>query len=337
MLFGMTYIYGAAGSTSLPAIAELAARPESMLALHLDAVLVPALIMVLAGIGFKLAIVPFHHWSPDAYQGAPTPVTAFLSVGPKVAGIAVLLRLLTTVFPEPALSGQWVALIAALAVVTMLVGNIGALAQRNVKRLMAYSSIAQAGYMLIGLAAWAGGALEGFSPLGAVLVYVIAYVFTNLGAFAVIIAVDRATGSSDVSAFDGLARRAPFLALALTVFFLSLIGIPPLAGFIGKFAVFGVAVTANQTVVAIVGVLTGVVAATYYFRVVAAMYFSPAPEAAPPVRPSGWEAFAVAGALAMTLMIGLFPGLVLGASRDAAAVLAPLAEHVAQTEDEAHP
>jgi len=332
MLFGLTYLYGVAGTTSLPAIAALIARPETTLVAHLDAVIVPALILVLAGVGFKLAIVPFHHWSPDAYQGAPTPVTAFLSVGPKVAGIAVLLRLLTTVFEQPVLSGRWLGLIAALAAATMLVGNIGALTQRNVKRLMAYSSIAQAGYMLIGLAAWAGGSLAGFSPLGAVLLYVLAYVFTNLGAFAVIIAVDHATGSSDITAFDGLAKRAPFLAAALSVFFLSLIGIPPLAGFVGKFAVFGAAVTANLTVLAIIGVLTGVVATAYYFRVVAAMYFRAPPDGAAAIRISGTGAFAVGLALAMTFIVGLLPETFMAMSTDAAAVLAPLTEPLAEVD-----
>lgn len=332
MLFGLTYLYGVAGTTSLPAIAALVARPEFALVTHLDAVIVPALILVLAGVGFKLAIVPFHHWSPDAYQGAPTPVTAFLSVGPKVAGIAILLRLLTTVFEQPVLSGRWLGLIAALAAITMVVGNIGALTQRNVKRLMAYSSIAQAGYMLIGLAAWAGGSLDGFSPLGSVLIYILAYVFTNLGAFAVIIAVDHAMGSSDISAFDGLARRSPFLAASLTVFFLSLIGIPPLAGFVGKFAVFGAAVTANLTGLAIVGVLTGVVAAAYYFRVVAAMYFKPAADEAPAMRVSPSTSFAVGLALAMTVLIGVFAEPFLGYSVDAAAALAPLSGVIAEIE-----
>lgn len=331
MLFGLTYLYGATGTTSLPAIAATVSQPATMMVAGLDSVIVPALILVMAGIGFKLALVPFHHWSPDAYQGAPTPVTAFLSVGPKVAGIALLLRFLTTVFGQPALSAHWLALIGGLAALTMIVGNVGALTQRNVKRLMAYSSIAQAGYMVIGLAAWAGGSLAGFSPLGSVLIYVLAYVFTNLGAFAVIIAVDHATGSSDLSAFDGLARRAPLPAAALTLFFLSLIGIPPLAGFVGKFAVFASAVTANLTALAVLGVLTGVVAAAYYFRVVAAMYFRPAPDGAPPVRVSPSGSFAIGLALAMTLLIGLFAEPFLGYSRDAAGVLVPPVEHVAET------
>lgn len=326
MLFGLTYLYGIAGTTSLPALAEIVARPESELARGLDALILPALMFVLAGIGFKIALVPFHQWSPEAYEGAPTPVTSFLSVGPKAAGFAVLIRLFATVHGSESIGGTWLGILAVIAGVTMVVGNLAALRQTNVKRLLAYSSIAQAGYMLVGLAAFFGAGLDGIDALGSVMYYILAYVFTNLGAFAVVIAVEHATGSSEVSAFDGLARRSPILALALVLLFLSLLGIPPLSGFFAKFAVFSAAVTAGMTGLAIVGVLTGVIAAAYYFSVVKAMYFNPPPEGSAAFRPAPTLNFVVVLALVMTFVIGIGVQPFLDFANAAAAVVLPAAE-----------
>jgi len=339
MLFGMTFLYGAAGTTVLadptgmaPAsltIAKVTGDSAHVMTAGLSSVLLPGLLLVMAGIGFKIALVPYHQWSPDAYQGAPTPITAFLSVGPKAAGFAVLLRLMLSAFGEPALAASWMGGLAALAVLTMVLGNVAALTQDNVKRMMAYSSIAQAGYMMIGLVAMGGGKLAGVDPVGAVLVYILAYVFTNLGAFAVIVAVDDATGSSDIEAFGGLMHRAPILAVALAVFFLSLVGIPPLGGFIGKFAVFGAAVAGGQVGLALIGVLTGVVSVGYYFRVMKVAFFAPAPEGASPIRPAPGLMLVIPVALVMTLVIGLWPGPFLDLANQAARVIAPLAEAVA--------
>lgn len=336
MLFGMSLLYGATGTTSLvdPAgatrtIAAVAADPERLMVNGLGGLLLPALAMVVAGIGFKIALVPFHQWSPDAYQGAPTPITAFLSVGPKAAGFAVLLRLMLSTFGGAELAPSWLGLLAALAAVTMIVGNLGALTQTDVKRMMAYSSIAQAGYMLLGLVALGGGMLEGIEPVGAVLVYILAYLFTNLGAFAVIIAVDHATGSSDVGSYAGLMKRSPFLAVALAVFFLSLVGIPPLAGFIGKFAVFSAAVTGGQAMLAVVGVLTGVISVGYYFRVMREAFFTAPPEGAGAIRLASPLRLVVVVALVMTFAIGLMPTPFIQLANQAAQVIAPVAEAMA--------
>jgi proton-translocating NADH-quinone oxidoreductase chain N len=329
MLFGLSLLFGVTGQTSLPAIGRIASDPQSLLVTQITTVALPALVLILAGIGFKIALVPFHQWSPDAYQGAPTPVTAFLSIGPKAAGFAVMLRLLTTAFSSPEFAPSGYAILAGIALLTMLLGNITALLQTNVKRMMAYSSIAQAGYMLIGVVSFGGAMLAGISPLGSVLIYILAYLFTNMGAFAAIIAVDHATGSSELPAYAGLIRRAPFLAVSLFIFFLSLVGIPPLAGFIGKFAVFSAAVTSGQTMLAVVGVLTGVIAVGYYFRVVKEMFFGQAPEDAAPLRTSGALRFVVVVALVMSFAIFLFAGSFLELANTAAAALQPLAETVA--------
>ncbi len=334
MIFGMTYLYGISGSTALPVIADAVRSPDNLLVKGMASLIVPALLMVLAGLGFKIALVPFHQWAPDAYEGAPTPVTSFLSVGPKAAGIAVLLRLFVGAFDAPLVSAQWVGLIGALAGVTMVVGNLAALGQTDVKRLMAYSSIAQAGYMLVGVAAFGGRSMGDLTALGAVLLYVLAYLFTNVGLFACIIAVDHVTNDSHIDAFDGLMRRAPMLAVPMVVFFLSLVGIPPLAGFVGKFAVFGAAVTSNHTMLAVVGVLTGVIAAVYYFRVVRAMFFRPAPDTAAAIRVAPSVSFVIWACLVMTLAIGLLPGAFVRVAKDAAAVLG--ATSAATTVDAGH-
>jgi len=321
MIFGLTYLYGATGTTSLPLIGEAVRSPNNLLIKDLSGVVIPALLLVLAGLGFKIALVPFHQWAPDAYEGAPTPVTSFLSVGPKAAGMAVLLRMFFSAFDAPLLTPHWIGLLGLLAGATMVLGNLAALGQTDIKRLMAYSSIAQAGYMLVGVASFGGQTIGDMTALGAVLLYILAYIFTNIGLFACIIAVDHATSDSRVDAFDGLMRRAPLLAVAMVVFFLSLVGVPPLAGFVGKFAVFGAAVTTNHTTLAILGVLTGVIAAMYYFRVVQAMFFRPAAEGAAPIRVSPSASFVIWACLAMTLAIGVLPGAFVRVAKDAAAVI----------------
>jgi proton-translocating NADH-quinone oxidoreductase chain N len=328
MLYGLALLYGAAGSTALPAVAAYLASPDSLMVAGIANLAIPALLLVLVGVGFKIAIVPFHQWSPDAYEGAPTPVTAFLSVGPKAAGFAVLIRLLVTAFDVPALVAGWAGVLAILAILTMVVGNLAALTQSNVKRLMAYSSIAQAGYMLVGVAVAGGITIEatlrlGISPLGSVLVFILSYLFTNLGAFAIIIGVDHASGSAELSAFSGLMKRSPFLAVAMFVFLLSLIGIPPFSGFVGKFAVFGSAVSAGQSLLALVGVLTGVVSVGYYFRIIKEMFLGEVPAGAGPLRVAPGLMFAVVVGLVMTLAIGLFAGPFIEVSNAAAASLGP--------------
>lgn len=233
-----------------------------------------ALLFSLVGFGYKIAAVPFHMWCPDVYQGAPTPFVAFLSVGPKAAGFAALLRFLLMGFGSPAdapAAGAlpWPALIGILAIATMTLGNLVAIAQENVKRLLAYSSIAHAGYMLMAVAVGSEAAVR------AVMLYLPIYLFMNMGAFLAVMAVRAQTGSESIGAYRGLGSRSPWLALSLAVFLFSLTGLPPLAGFIGKFYLFAALVKTGETlyyVIAILGVLNSVVSLYYYVRIVRAMY-----------------------------------------------------------------
>jgi proton-translocating NADH-quinone oxidoreductase chain N len=284
MLYGFSLLYGATGSADLAGIGS--ALASGAVATHW--LIYPATILALTGLGFKIALAPFHQWAPDAYEGAPTPVTAFLSVGPKAAGFAVLMRVLLTALPD--FQVDWVAVLAGVAMVTMLVGNLVALWQTNLKRLLAYSSIAQAGYMLIGLAALAPEARSWTTGLNGVLLYLLAYLFTNLGAFAVVIAVENRTGSADLPAFAGLMRRNPFLAVAMFVFLLSLIGIPPTAGFVGKLFVFGAAIQRQMILLAVVGIVNSVISVYYYFGIMREMFFRDGGEAQPltVARPLRW-------------------------------------------------
>jgi proton-translocating NADH-quinone oxidoreductase chain N len=325
MLYGFSLLYGATSTTSLPAIGALLGDPESLLVSQVWVIVVPALIFILVGVAFKIALVPFHQWSPDAYHGAPTPVTSFLSVGPKLAGFAVLLRLLMTAFSVEAYSSQWAATAAGIAVITMVFGNIAALRQKNVKRMMAYSSIAQAGFILVAVAALGSGTVTSGQAIAAVLVFLLAYLFTNLGAFAVIIGFEDATGSSEIDDYAGLMKRSPLLAVSLAVFFLSLVGIPPLAGFIGKFSVFSAAIAGGQIFVAVVGVLAGVVSVGYYFRVVRQMFFVSGQddEETTALRVAPLLKLVVVVSLVMVFLIGLYADPFLTFTRQAAETLVP--------------
>ncbi|MBI4674963.1 MAG: NADH-quinone oxidoreductase subunit N [Chloroflexi bacterium] len=299
MLYGMSLFYGATASLNLGEIGRVITADTNYEVLALFATG-----LMLAGIGFKISLVPFHQWAPDAYEGAPTPVTAFLSVGPKVAGFAVLLRLVLQVIVV--YKADWVALFALIAVLTMTLGNVVALAESNVKRLLAYSSIAQAGYMLVGMAAisFSGNPLDG---VNGVLIYVAAYLFTNLGAFLVVIAIENKTGAVDISQYGGMIQRAPGLAALMVFFMLSLAGIPPTAGFIGKFFVFGAAINAGLGWLAAVGVINSVISVFYYFRIVRPMFFDEAPADAPRVTSDRWLQVGLVVAALMTLLILFFP------------------------------
>ena len=260
LLYGMSLLYGATGTTRLDGIAEaLAGQDRSLL-------LAAALILLAAGMGFKIAAVPFHMWAPDVYEGAPTPVTAFLSVGSKAASFAMLLR----IFVEGlgALTPDWQVIFAFLAVVTMTVGNIAAITQSNMKRMLAYSSIAHAGYILIGVVA----ATE--RGVVAALVYLWVYLFMQLGAFAVITMLRRRDVAGDeLKDLSGLFARAPAAAVAMLLFMLSLGGIPPTAGFMGKVWVFGAAIDQGFVWLAVVGVVNSAISLYYYLRVVVFMFF----------------------------------------------------------------
>ncbi|HEX9187305.1 MAG TPA: NADH-quinone oxidoreductase subunit N [Vicinamibacteria bacterium] len=311
-LYGIALLYGVSGSTSL-------ARVESSLGVlapssSLLAVLGAALLLV--GFGFKVASVPFHMWAPDVYEGAPTPATAFMSAGVKAAAFGALLRVFDSALP--ALAPRWQPLVAVLAIATMVVGNLAALAQPNLKRMLAYSSIAHAGYLLAALVA--APALAG----EAMLFYLVAYAAVNLGAFGTVAALAR-DGREPLALGDvaGLAQRRPALALALAVFLVSLTGIPVTAGFVGKFYLFTAAVSIGPTgvLLALVGVLMSVVSAGYYLRVVVAMYMSE------PAGEDRWaalspaSAFALAVCAALTVLLGVWPAPLLALARLAAGSL----------------
>jgi NADH-quinone oxidoreductase subunit N len=271
MLYGLTILYGLTGTTKL---AAMRAALGSGAAEENFAMLLIATILTLAGFGFKTAAVPFHFWCPDVYTGAPTPVTAFLSVAPKAAGFAILIRFFFTGLSVPSAdAGSWTTfggldwrlLTLVVSIVTMTLGNIAALRQNNMKRLLAYSSIAHAGYIFMGVVVLTSQGLQ------SVLIYLITYIFMNLGAFFVVIEIFNRTGSFDLEDYRGLYRRSPFLSVAMAVFMLSLMGIPPFAGFFGKLYVFGAAVNADLAWYAVVGALNSVVSVYYYARVIKTM------------------------------------------------------------------
>ncbi|HET9851999.1 MAG TPA: NADH-quinone oxidoreductase subunit N [Candidatus Limnocylindrales bacterium] len=308
-LFGLAFTWGTTGTTSIAGVREALAGLASG-----GSAVAPALVLGLGfmttGVAFKIAAVPFHYWTPDAYQGSPTPVTGYLSVGPKVGAFALILRLFVEALGP--LKTDWLPVIVILAVLTMTLGNLVALTQTNVKRMLAYSSIAHTGYMLVGLAAFAAGSLAGLTGL---LYYGAAYAAMNLGAFAVVAAIQRRAGvTSGLDNFAGLIRREPWLAALMTLFLLSLVGIPPLAGFFAKVYVIRAAIEAGEmgspalTVLAVITVLNAAVAAFYYLRIVVYMFMreSKSDEPAPAHGRLTWGGLAVASVL--TILIGLLPG-----------------------------
>ncbi|MBI4343351.1 MAG: NADH-quinone oxidoreductase subunit N [Candidatus Omnitrophica bacterium] len=306
MLFGISLLFGLTGTLDF---AQLLAACRALSAGAFGALLM-ASALLLAGLAFKISMVPFHFWTPDAYEGAPIPVAAMLSVGPKAAGMAMLLRLVIALTPA------WDALqplLVVLTVATMTLGNLVALAQSNIKRLLAYSTIAQVGYVLIGFV------VNSQVGLVALLVYLAAYLFMNLGIFACAIAVVNATGSESLDAFRGLAARAPALALWCAVFLLSLAGIPPLLGFLGKFLIFGSAIAADQLWLALAGILNSAVALYYYVNLIRLMYLVE-PQSASPIRPAWPLRVAVGVCGAGTLLLGIFPSALIGWARGSAFV-----------------
>ncbi|MBF0544468.1 MAG: NADH-quinone oxidoreductase subunit N [Candidatus Riflebacteria bacterium] len=261
MLFGMSYVYGLSGTTNLITIGGMLAAGT----LQMQPLFTLGAVFILAGFCFKGGLAPFHFWAPDAYEGAPAPVTAILSVGPKCAAFAIFGRIFYTVFPDFALLHPY--LISLIGILTMTIGNTAAIWQTDIKRLFAYSSIAQAGYIFIGIAA---GSKFGFPGM---LFYLMAYIFMNLGVFSVIVLMVNKTGSSKISTYAGLARTNPFLALSFLVFVLALVGIPPTSGFLGKYFLFLGALQTKFYALALFGVLNSVISIFYYFEIVKLMYF----------------------------------------------------------------
>ena len=300
LLYGIALIYGGTGSTSYQVIRELALLRGSIQTTTLI-----GLGLLLVGFGFKVALVPFHSWAPDVYEGAPTPVTAFMAVGPKAAGFAALIRILLQAFPF--LAQDWGSILWLLSILTMTLGNVVAVLQTNIKRMLAYSAIAHAGYVLVGIVA---GRPEGFS---AVLFYLVVYTVMNLLAFSVVLSFSR-EGDLHVHLADyaGLARRAPFAAAVLSLALISLAGIPLTGGFMGKFYLFSAAIQKGYLGLAIIGVLNSVVSVFYYFRIMVYMYMREPGEESPEPEAVSWpvRAIMVLGAIAV-LFLGIFPAPVL--------------------------
>ncbi|MBP1705702.1 MAG: proton-translocating NADH-quinone oxidoreductase, chain [Chloroflexi bacterium] len=303
-LFGLAFTWGLTGTTRIAGVAGVLADIVAGEAV-LPAGLAIGLALLTTGVAFKIAAVPFHYWTPDAYQGSPTPVTGYLSVGPKIGAFVLILRLFAESLGP--LAGEWLIVVYVLAAVTMTLGNLVALTQDNVKRMLAYSSIAHTGYMLVGLAAYADGQQEG---LEGILFYAAAYAAMNLGAFAVIVALQRRPGvTSRLETFSGLGRRDPWLGGLMAVFLLSLTGIPPTAGFVGKAMVILAAVQGGGwlSLLAVIAVLNAAVAAFYYLRVIAYMYMREPPGEPAPISRAGALWLGLAGTAAVTVVLGLFP------------------------------
>jgi NADH-quinone oxidoreductase subunit N len=294
LLYGIALLYGATGTTNMDRLAAAVASAPG------DPLVVIGLGLLMVGFGFKISSVPFHMWAPDVYQGAPTSVTALIATGSKAAVFAALIRFVVAGLRPDATN--WTAVLWVLAVLTMTVGNVVAIAQSNLKRMLAYSSVAHVGYMLIGLV------VGGTAGASAILFYLLAYSFTTVGTFGVITLCER-TGEEAVEVRDyaGLARRHPLLALALALFLLSLVGIPPLAGFVAKFYLFGAAVQAGYVGLAVIAVLNAAVAAYYYLRVIVAMYMQEPGDDAAALTPSFAGGLALAIALIAIVLLGVVP------------------------------
>lgn len=308
LVYGIALVYGSTGSMRLAGVAD-SLRAGSLG----NPLLLAGVVMILVGFGFKLALVPFQMWTPDVYQGAPTPVTAFMSVATKAAAFAALLRLVSGALP--ALVDQWAPMLAVLAVLTMTAGNLAAIVQRNIKRMLAYSSIAHAGYILIAIVA--GGELGRSS----VLFYLASYTFMNVGAFAVVEALERHERGLEIGDYAGLARRDLALAVLMAVFMFSLAGFPPTAGFFAKFYVFNAAVQAGYTWLAVAGVLNSLLGVVYYVGVIVTMFMREPDKSPLPLRVSLGVALALAAALWGTLVFGLLPTPLIDIARQSLALL----------------
>jgi NADH-quinone oxidoreductase subunit N len=317
-LFGLAFVWGLTGTTRISDVTAALAKIVAG-----QATLSPALALGLAflttGVAFKIAAVPFHYWTPDAYQGSPTPVTGYLSVGPKVGAFALILRVFAQALVP--LREEWLIVFFVLAALTMTLGNLVALTQDNVKRMLAYSSIAHTGYMMVGLAAFADGRVEGLQGL---LYYGAAYAFMNLGAFAVIAALQRRPGvPSRLDTFAGLGRREPLLGLLMVLFLLSLTGIPPTAGFFAKAYVIMAAVQAGGwlPLLAVIAVLNAAAAAFYYLRVVVYMYMREPADDAPALSQGSLMRLGLVASAIATIVLGLFPAPLLTGVQSAAQAL----------------
>jgi NADH-quinone oxidoreductase subunit N len=312
LLYGISFLYGLSGTTDLTHMQISLAMIQLATQGQMGAILVLAIVAIVAGLGFKLALPPFHQWVPDVYEGAPTPVTAFLSVGSKGAGVVAFIKVVVVglySFYEPFMApNDWGIMVGVLAAAAMIIGNVVAIKQTNIKRMLAYSSIAHAGYILVGMVA-----LNQYG-LASVAFYMFAYLFTNMGAFAIVTLFEDKTGSCEIADYDGIARTSPFIAISMTVFMLSLTGVPPLAGFVGKFYVFAAAIdmAANPGLGWIywlvgVGLITSVFALYYYANVIKVMYFGKSEDPVKVAFNPPAVAVILIGLIGV-LLFGLFPG-----------------------------
>lgn len=319
LLMSLSLLYALTGATDFNRVALELTKAGLMS----NPTLVLAIVLLIVSFGFKISLFPFHIWTPDAYEGAPSPVTAFMSVAPKTAALAVMIRLFISVFQD--VSGMWISMLAVMAACTMVFGNVVATVQKNVKRLLAYSTIAHVGYLMIGLVAYtaqpsATGLPDGIS---AIFFYLFGYAFANIGAFAVVIMLGKEAQTGDkLDDYTGLAYRHPFTAVAMTIFLLSLAGIPLTAGFVGKFYLFGAAISAGTKFLwlVILGLLTSVVSLYYYMRIVMKMYMHE-PTAEPLTDISSGILAAITVCTLGVLALGVFPQLILTFIRKSVLVL----------------
>jgi len=296
-VYGIALTYGATGSTNFKQIVSVVSATKA-----LDPILLAGAALILVGLGFKVAAVPFHMWTPDVYEGAPTVVTAFMSVGAKVGGFAALFRVFITAFP--ALAASWAPAIAIIAALTMILGNTAAIAQSSIKRMLAYSSIAHAGYILMAAVAGGKGSLSEFAA-SAALFYLLSYMIMNLGAWSIVIAVEKKQGEGNsIDDFAGLSAKQPLLAIAMALFMFSLMGLPTTVGFVGKVYVFSAAISAGYMWLAVIGVATSLISAFYYLRVIRVMWMSGGESQA--VLPIPLRAVVGVTAVA-TVVLGLLP------------------------------
>ena len=302
-LYGIALIYGGAGTTNVPAIAEAITAPNK------SPLLLAGMFLLIVGFGFKVAIVPFHQWAPDVYEGAPTTIAAFISAGPKAAGFAAFLRIFMEALPN--LQVEWSGVIIVLAMLTMTVGNVIAIAQTSIKRMLAYSSIAHAGYILIGLAA------ANNDGVSSAMLYLLVYCVMNIGAFGAVILAKTEDGESlMISDYAGLGLRKPLLAMFMTIMLLSLAGFPPTAGFVGKFYIFKSAVQAGHIWLVIVGAVNTAISAFYYLRVVVTMYMREPEEELPFASYPGTLVVGLVLAAIGVLLIGILPSLMLAPAQN---------------------
>ena len=302
-LYGIALIYGGAGTTSVPAIAE------AITAANKSPLLLAGMFLLIVGFGFKVAIVPFHQWAPDVYEGAPTTIAAFISAGPKAAGFAAFLRIFMEALPN--LQVEWSGAVIVLAMLTMTVGNVVAIAQTSIKRMLAYSSIAHAGYVLIGLAA------ANNDGISSAMLYLLVYCVMNIGAFGAVILAKTDDGESlMISDYAGLGIRKPLLAMFMTIMLLSLAGFPPTAGFVGKFYIFKSAVQAGHIWLVIVGAINTAISAFYYLRVVVTMYMREPEEELSFASYPGTLIVGLVLAAIGVLLIGILPSLMLNPAQN---------------------